>query len=272
MRARRLLAAVLWLAPALVWGSEGSPPARELRFAGGTIRIAATATLTPPAPDWFAPESGRAFEESPRGRVYLLALFNGGLSGPDSEALRAAGVEILDYVPVHGYRLRVPPPAEHAVRGMASVVWLGNAPAHLKVAPELLRRATLVVPAAPAGAPERIALRIVLAGDEPPGRALEILRGLEVVPAPPGKDGAWRIAASVPVARLRGILARLAALPEVEAIEPKRALLPFNQDAVWVHQSFVGPSPQATPIFDRGIFGCGQVVTNLRACPRRITL
>jgi hypothetical protein len=264
MRARRLLASVLWLAPALLWGSEGSPTLNELRFAGGTIRSGPAATLSPPAPEWFAAESGPALSESPRGRRYLLALSPGGLSPTDKESLQAAGVEVLDYVPVHGYRLRVPPAAEHAVRALPFVAWLGEAPAHLKVAPELLRRATLAGAPGPGEAPvgpgERVALRIVLAGDEPPGRTLDVLRGLDVTPAPSGKDGAWRIDATVPAPRLRGILARLASLPEVEAIEPKRPLVPFNQDAVWVHQSFIGPSPQSTPIFDRGIFGCGQIV------------
>jgi hypothetical protein len=52
-----------------------------------------------------------------------------------------------------------------------------------------------------------------------------------------------------------------AALPEVEAIEPARRVATLNQDGVWVHQSFVGPSPQETPVFDRGIFGCGQIVS-----------
>ena len=286
MRAQGLLAAVLCLAPAVAWDATGvssaraaetSPPAHELRFAGGTIRIATGAaskradagpTLSPAAPDWFAAESPAPVARSPRGRRYLLALSPGGLGAADKETLVAAGAEILDYVPLHGYRLRLPAAAEHAVEAMPFVAWVGEAPAHLKVAPELLRRASLEPPAGattPAGgsAPaseETIALRVILASDEPAGRTLEVLGGLDVMPAPSGKDGAWRIAAQVPAARLRGILARLAALPEVEAIEPKRVLRAFNQDAVWVHQSFVGPSPQSTPIFDRGIYGCGQIV------------
>ena len=276
MRAQRLLAAVLWLAPVLAWEALCAPPdAHELRFAGGTMRIvpapgsnrtASAGTLSPSAPDWFAAESPAAIAKSPHGRRYLLALAPAGLSPLDRETLAAAGAEVLDYVPVRGYRLRLLPAAEHAVRGLPFLAWLGETPAHLKVSAELLRRASLEAPAsalAPGGPPvseARIPLRVILAADEPAGRTLDILRGLDVMPAPSGKDGAWRVAAQVPAARLRGILARLAALPEVEAIEPKRELLALNQDAVWVHQSFVGPSPQSTPIFDRGLFGCGQIV------------
>ena len=285
MRAQRLLAAVvLLLAPVLARDALCAPQvAREMRFAGGTIRIVSGpgsksaeggVTLTPAAPDWFAALSPVSITKSPHGRRYLLMLSHGGLSPSDRETLIAAGGEILDYVPVHGYRLRLPPAAEHAVRAMPFIAWLGEAPAHLKVAPELLRRASLQAPTQGAGAGpesdreqgggpaagERIPLRVIVAADEPAGRTLDVLRGLDVLPAPSGKDGAWRVVAQVPAARLRGILARLAALPEVEAIEPKRAVRPLNQDAVWVHQSFVGPAPQSTPIFDRGVFGCGQVV------------
>jgi hypothetical protein len=257
MRAHRLLAVVLCVAPSFAWGADDSPRAHELRFAGGTLRIVAASTgasLSPPAPDWFAAEAVPS-TRSARGRLYLFAVAPQGLSGADQEALRALGAEILDYIPAHGYRLRVAPAGEHALRAMTSLAWLGEAPAHLKVAPELLRRA-----GGSAGA--SALLRVVLASDEPPGRALDILRGLDVVPAPSGKDGAWRIDAVVPAQRLRTVVARLASLPEVEAIEPKRTIVPFNQDAVWVHQSFIGPSPQSTPVFDQGIFGCGQIVAS----------
>src|SRR5262245_53247671 len=168
MRAQRLLAAGLCLAPVLAWGAlcvaparaaGGAPKAHELRFTGGTIRIVPeraaknqepAATLSPASPDWFAAESPAPPSKSPHGRRYLLALSPGGLSPADKESLAAAGAEILDYIPVHGYRLRLPPSAEHAVRAMPFVAWLGEAPAHLKVAPELRRRASLALPA-PAG-------------------------------------------------------------------------------------------------------------------------
>src|SRR5258705_429015 len=93
----------------------------------------------------------------------------------------------------------------------------------------------------------------------PPARANRALSGLEVVAAPSGKDAAWRLEATVPAARISSVLSRLAGLPEVEAVEIARPFRPLNQDAVWVHQSFIGPSPQETPIFDHGIFGCGEV-------------
>src|SRR3989442_313664 len=95
---------------------------------------------------------------------------------------------------------------------------------------------------------------------EPPARVRRALTGLDVMAAPSGKDGAWRLEATVPAGRLSTVLSRLAGLPEVEAVEIAHPFRALNQDAVWVHQSFIGPSPQETPIFDRGIFGCGQIL------------
>src|SRR5262249_57435767 len=74
------------------------------------------------------------------------------------------------------------------------------------------------------------------------------------------KDGAWRVTVHFPAGRIASALSAAAALPEVEAIETAHRFRFLNQDAVWVHQSFVGPSPQQTPVFDRGIYGCGQIV------------
>jgi hypothetical protein len=125
----------------------------------------------------------------------------------------------------------------------------------MKVSPELSRRAE---PAALDRGP--VGLRVVVHAGESETRARRSLSGLQVTAAPAGHRGAWRLHAEVPPERLGATLARLAALPEVEAVEPMRPMRLLNQDAVWVHQSFVGPASQQTPLFDRGIYGCGQVI------------
>jgi hypothetical protein len=166
--------------------------------------------------------------------------------------LEEAGAALLDYLPVHGYRLRAAPQAEEEIRSLPFVTWLGELPPHLKIHPELLARA--------GRAPGSEKIRVILSADEPESRVLKILAGLSPAAAPSGKGSAWRVEAMVPAGRLPAILSRLSGLPEVEAIETARPFRPMNQDAVWVHQSFVGPSPQQTPVFDRGIFGCGQTM------------
>ncbi|HET9300955.1 MAG TPA: S8 family serine peptidase, partial [Candidatus Polarisedimenticolaceae bacterium] len=86
------------------------------------------------------------------------------------------------------------------------------------------------------------------------------LSGTDTVATPAGPQGAWRVQGTLPAGRAAALLPKLSALPEVEGIEPARRARLLNQDAVWVHQSFLGPSPQQTPIFARGIFGCGQIL------------
>jgi len=229
------------------------PAPLEIRLAGGTFRPgpAGSGVTVPPAPEWFRPAAIPP-ETSPRGRRYLVAVTRAPLAPDDRARLEAAGARPLDYLPVRGYRLRLEAGAEARVRDLPFVAWLGDLPRHLKIEPGLVKRA-----AAPGG---DTLLRVILAADEPPGRSVEALQGLHPLAAPAGKDGAWRISVSVPADRLPRVLTGLASLPEVEAIERARPFRLFNQDAVWVHQSFVGPSPQQTPIFDRGLYGCGQVV------------
>ena len=224
-------------------------PPLELRLAGGIFRPLAGEPAASASPAWFRP----ALEErSPRGARYLVAITRAALDAEERRLLQAAGAELLDYLPVHGYRLRLTPAAEDSVRSLPFVAWLGALPPHLKIEPCLSARA-----ARPEGDTK---LRVILADGEPAGRAVDALLGLLPLARPSGKDGAWRIAVTVPADRIATVLSRLAGLPEVEAIEQVRPFRLLNQDAVWVHQSFVGPSPQQTPVFDRGIFGCGQVV------------
>jgi hypothetical protein len=166
--------------------------------------------------------------------------------------LEGAGARILGYLPVNGYRVRVSPEREERVRELSFVAWLGELPPHTKVQADLAAKAPR--------RQEPVRIRVVLYASEPESRVRAALSGLEAGAAPSGKDGAWRLEAVVPAGRLGPILSRLSDLPEVEAIEEAHRVSLHNQDAVWVHQSFVGPSPQETPVFDEGIFGCGQVI------------
>ncbi len=226
------------------WAAE---PALELRLLGGTFRPLAPES---DSPIWF---EETPLDTSVGGDRYMVAITRAPLDPDGRRRIEEAGAELLDYLPVRGYRLRVPPASEISIRELTGVEWLGRIPAHFKVAPELAARAET----ASGGA---VSVRIVLERGEGVTRVLEATRGLKVQSAPSGKEGAWRVVATVPETRLRELLSRVASLPEVEAVEPVRHVVPLNQDAVWAHQSFVGPSPQQTPAFDRGIYGCGQIV------------
>jgi len=242
---RKLLPILLLISTAALAEEPLKKP--TLRLAGGEFHPAAGA---PAAPDWY---KAARVENSPRGRRYLVAIVSESLSPSQRSEIESSGAELLGYLPDRGYRLSVVPQAVERVRAMPFVVWLGELPPHTKVLPQLVRRVD--------STDEGTRIRVVLAPGELHGRVIAALGGLAATAAPSGKDGAWRVTATVPPSRLSRVLSAVAALPEVELVEPARPIVPLNQDGVWVHQSFVGPSPQETPIFDRGIFGCDQIVS-----------
>jgi hypothetical protein len=227
------------------------PPSRplELKLAAGTFR---PLEGRPATPSWFREI---AVPHSSAGRRHLVAITDAALTAEQRHDLELAGATLLGYLPVHGYRLQVSPQNEAAVRSLPFVTWLGELPAHLKISERIHERA-----GRPDGRPT--AIRVVLAPDEPEARVVRALADLVVSAAPSGPAGAWRVEAVVPEARLHGVLSRLAAFPEVETIEEVRPVQLLNQDAVWVHQSFVSsPGSAQAPVFNRGIFGCGQVLS-----------
>ena len=243
-----LLVAVLLFAPVAIAGPPVEPvdPDPVLKLSAGSFRPNAPREA---APDWFRADP---VDRSLSGRRFVVAVTRGPLDAEQRRRMESAGAEILDYFPENGYRLRVAPGADEAVRALPFVTWVGPIPPHFKVEPGLAALAER-----PASATR---IRVLLAAGESESRVLSILDGLPATARPSGKDLAWRVDATVPADRLASILSGLAVLPEVEAVEQPRSLRYLNQDGVWVHQSFVGPSPQETPVFDRGIFGCDQVV------------
>ena len=244
--AYRIVAILSVILPFLTASPATAEPVRrgaELRFATGTFR---PERPSPATPEWYR---NLAEERSVRGRRYLVVIVSETLDAAQRHQLKQAGASVLGYLPDNGYRVRLDPAAYDSVRALPFVVWLGEPPPHFKVQAQLAARATRPVSPVP--------IRVILEADEVPERARVALAGLDTQSAPSGKDGAWRLQATVPPARLSAVLSRLAGLPEVEAIELAREFRTMNADATWVHQSFVA---QATPIFDQGIYGCGQIV------------
>ena len=218
----------------------------ELRLAGGTFIPQGDST---PAPAWYRPEPAALSAAQLR---YLVAITTESLDPAQRGKLEEAGGKVIGFLPVRGYLLRLAPESEEAVRDLPFVSWLGAIPPYLKAAPRL---------SAMAAKPEGITrLRVLLFADEPPARAQDVLQKMILTALPAGPEGAWRLEAAVPAALLPKVLSRLADLPEVEGIEPAVPMRAMNQDAVWVHQSFVGRSPQQAPVFAAGLVGCGQVV------------
>src|SRR5206468_12224251 len=96
-------------------GEPSRPPAEaiELRFAGGIFRPegGGSGATVPAAPEWFRTSAVATIQASARGRKYLVAVVRAPLSPYERRFLEAAGAELLDYVPVRGYRVRLAPGA-----------------------------------------------------------------------------------------------------------------------------------------------------------------
>ncbi|MGH9868976.1 MAG: S8 family serine peptidase [Candidatus Polarisedimenticolia bacterium] len=248
-----------WLVLVVILGS--TQPSSAAATSGLQVRTLA-GTFSPSghlaaAPAWYMDQ---ARPLTPGGERHLVAIADRPL-GPDERGrLEASGARLTGYLPDRAYLVRVAPSDEPAVLALPFVMWLGALPPHLKVHPELASRAAEAIAAKGSADASPVSLRVVLHEQEPDTRVQQILSGLPVTATPSGHGGAWRVQSGVPVGDLPAVLSALAGLPEVEAVEPARMARWGNQDAVWVHQSFVGPSPQQTPLFDRGIFGCGQIV------------
>ena len=169
---------IAFVAMLLAAGSAGAAPPDppvELRLKAGVFRPLET---IPTAPAWYrhAP-----IERSPAGRRYLVAITRGPLNGVDRQRLMRAGAEILGYIPVHGYRIRVEPENETTIRALPFVAWLGEFPQHMKTDPGLSARV---------GGPGRSTkIRVVMNPGEPETRVRELLDDLLLNATPSGKDG-----------------------------------------------------------------------------------
>jgi hypothetical protein len=108
----------------------------ELKMAAGTFRPIGPPTVPP---RWYVP---LASPHRPERMQYLVAIGRGPLNREQRKELEEAGAELLGYLPVHGYQLRVSEEDRAAIEALSFVAWLGELPGHFKVPPGLARRAT----------------------------------------------------------------------------------------------------------------------------------
>jgi len=185
-----------------------------------------------PPPGWYQAAS---VGTSSRGKRYLVAIARRALALKSEPKSKRAAPSFSTISPIVGYRSdwrrgwRRPWGVSLSSPGLAPL------PPWFKIDLQLASRFK------GAAAEGESSVRVLLFADEADTRVLEALSGLSAHSSASGKEGAIRLSATIPAARLSQVLSALAALPEVEWIEPVRPVRALNQDAVWVHQSFVGP-------------------------------
>jgi hypothetical protein len=251
VRALRVALAVLSSVLVAPWVAASSD-ARDDRSAIhlNSLRVDPPRAEAGIAPDLLAPAAARGEAE------VLLVKFPAPPSGEQIERLHAAG-RVYTYLPHDAFLVR----AERATLAAAlpEGAWAG--PYH--PAYKLSRFASAV--SAPEGAlvaAQRIVSVQVFPDADLDAVAAEIAGlGLKVVGrrANPFFSRLRLLATAAEIAERREAIARI---PEVfwVDLEPRKALL--NDTTVWVGQSGLAGG-QATPVFDRGIYGEGQVVAVL---------
>ncbi|WP_386066183.1 S8 family serine peptidase [Tahibacter sp. UC22_41] len=189
-----------------------------------------------------------------------LLKFDGPITEQRRAAVEASGLQILGYAPHYAYIVRgsVDPNS----RAIAGLLWSGPfLPAFkvdLNLANELKDGGIIEA----AGITElvislnrnedRIAAQNAIA--QAPG-----LTYAGVIEAGPET----RLLARFDRATLRAAVERLAADPNVAAIGLRWPMHLMNSQADWLHQSNVNSPSPLRPVFDRGIYGCGQIVGEL---------
>ncbi len=203
------------------------------------------------ATDWMSGVETRTQMQPSRIR---LVKFDGPIHASQRQGLIDLGAEILDYLPRHAYVVRMDPGLDGQARRLAGVVAVGPLPPALKIGQsvtESIRLAEFSDTAMP--------LKINLWPGKPLDQyrdALRALTGLSVVFEQAGPRSE-RLVANVTAEVQTGVIVGLAAMDAVAAIDVYREPVYLNSQGGWLHQS--GTSGHV-PLFDQGIFGCGQTI------------
>src|SRR6056297_2975108 len=190
--------------------------------------------------------------------------------GDAAERLRKAGMEVIAYQPDNAWLVRWNTQQKALAAGISGVRFAGDYTAEMKLAPALLRPGTMSVDV----------FRLADGALSSPGIGLEVIgfpqtspRALAAAVAKfvpearrvESRDGAgWSsLTIWLPESRLQTAIERLAGVRDVYLIDVGRRLEWHNIDSVEPIQANTetgDTTPSATPIWNQGLIGAGQVV------------
>jgi len=192
----------------------------------------------------------------PGGRRYYLVQFTGPIFTLWFDRLIGTGAEALAYIPNNAYLVRIEAARRSDLEQLPNVRWVGDFHPGYKIEPAL---ADVIKTRA---GTEEVVLRVSTFR----GRSAEALRSFLVGLDPSIRiwhlrdtgQGSGRILFYVKVSSLGKVAADLAAHPDIEWIEEYHLPQLLNDNSIWVIQSG-NPVTEATPIWDQGITGFGQI-------------
>jgi len=200
---------------------------------------------------------------------YGLVQFEAGTRDA-AKRLEKAGMDVIAYQPDNAWLVRWDERIKTLAQDIAEVRFAGDYTAEMKLAPALLQAETLPVEVFRLSdgtlSPPGVGLEIVAFPDTP-ARALA---GAVTKVAPAARKIESRRGAGwssmliwLPESRLQGAIEQLTAVPAVYQLDAGRRIELHNIDSVEPIQANTATGdvpPSATPIWDQGLIGAGQIV------------
>jgi hypothetical protein len=191
-----------------------------------------------------------------------LVKFEGPINQAQRAAVEAAGAKILDYAPHYAYIVRMPAQLDDAMRKIDGVMWAGPLMPALKVDPNIYNELKS------GGIVSGLGIESVeISVDTQASRAalsssLTSIAGIAVTHVI-DSGGALRVRATFDRASLAAAVEQLALRDDVLAVGFQRPMRAFNSQGHWLHQSAVNSPSPSYSIWNRGLYGCGQILGEL---------
>ena len=187
------------------------------------------------------------------GSRYQVIKFDGPAPSGTLARIEQTGARVLGYLPFYAYLVETEPALRSNLAAMDGVVWAGPFQPEWKVdinLVEMLNRSDF---------PAALPLSVALHRGVDASVLVDELAALEGVEHHFVSDGPPRdvVVLTVTGHHIESLLPVLASYDEVIRVGVRQVMQFHNSQGPWLHQS--GEVDQV-PVFDRGIFGCGQIV------------
>lgn len=191
-----------------------------------------------------------------------IVKFGGPINRAQRDAVEAAGARIIDYAPHYAYIVRMPAKLDAAVRRIEGVTWAGPMLPALKVDANIFQELKSGGIIEGLGV-EQLSIRLDTEASKTAVRAsIASIPGLSVANVS-SVGGEMRVQARFRQDQLSSAVEELAMLDEVLSIGFRKPARLANSQGHWLHQSGVNTPEPKMPVWDQGIYGCGQIVGEL---------
>ncbi|MGY6554583.1 MAG: S8 family serine peptidase [Wenzhouxiangella sp.] len=184
---------------------------------------------------------------------FQVIKFAGPAPAGSLERIEQTGARVLGYLPFYAYLVEIDPAVRNSLATLDGVVWAGPFRPHWKIDSSLVEMATR------GDFPPALPLSVALHRGVDASMLVSSLAALDgvehyFVSSGPPRDV---VVLTVTGQHVESLLPILASFDEVIRVGVRQVMQFHNSQGPWLHQS---GEADRMPIFERGIFGCGQLV------------